>query len=182
MSAVAPFYALPKLVGGKDVRREVLKLYKKSMRATPTVVKGFGMAKTVRQVKDIIHEDFKNKATLTRLEQTEMLLMKGYQDMEELLEGWKTKYHVDRFFDEMETNSKKLRQKRDVIHLDKNTPREILGQYVAFYADKPFEEGTLDFISSQTEEEIEKRFTELFESREDAILNDFMDGHANEDD
>ncbi len=78
-------------------------LYRKAMRAAPAVVVGYELECTPATLKQAVRDRFKAHQNVTEPPVIDVLCYKGEQELQETLNMWKTKAHVQKYVDAQQT-------------------------------------------------------------------------------
>jgi len=82
-----------------DAKVRVLSLYKAWYRHIPFMVKDFHFPRDVDQCRDVLRKEFRSKAAVKDIRVIDMLVVKGQQDLKEVVEHWKQNNHImDKWF------------------------------------------------------------------------------------
>jgi len=81
-------------VDSSDARVRVLSLYKAWYRHIPFMVKDFDLPRDVGQCRTVLRQQFKKNAALRDIRVIDMHVVKGQQDLKEVVEHWKQPNHI----------------------------------------------------------------------------------------
>uniref|UniRef100_A0A0U2TIR8 NADH dehydrogenase [ubiquinone] 1 alpha subcomplex subunit 6 n=1 Tax=Tortanus forcipatus TaxID=197020 RepID=A0A0U2TIR8_9MAXI len=77
-----------------DARIRVLSLYKAWYRHIPYMVKDFDIPPSVNECRDVLRRNFKKNAHVKDIRVIDMLVIKGQQDLKEVVNHWKQPNHI----------------------------------------------------------------------------------------
>jgi len=77
-----------------DARVRVLSLYKAWYRHIPFMVKDFHFPRDVDQCRVVLRREFRKNAGVRDVRVIDMLVIKGQQDLKEVVEHWKQNNHI----------------------------------------------------------------------------------------
>jgi len=77
-----------------DARVRVLSLYKAFYRHIPFMVKDFELPRDTAQCRAVLREQFKKNAGVRDIRVIDMHVVKGQQDLKEIVEHWKQVNHI----------------------------------------------------------------------------------------
>ena len=100
-----------------DARVRVLSLYKAWYRHIPYMCKDFDINTDVNECRDHLRKNFKKNAHLKDIRVIDMLVVKGQQDLKEVVEHWKQPTHI--------------MEKWFVKETEKEKPKDFISKFLA---------------------------------------------------
>merc|ERR1712048_1208879 len=80
----------------KEASRRSIRLYRDILRALPAAVREHELKYSVKESQDRLRTIFRNNGKLTNLGVVDMMVFKGYQDLEETMMLWNQRVHIER--------------------------------------------------------------------------------------
>lgn len=81
-------------VDNAEARTRVLQLYKAWYRHIPTMVYEFDIPVSVAKSRDLLRDKFRSNAHIKDTRVIDMLVVKGQQDLQEVVEAWAQAPHI----------------------------------------------------------------------------------------